>query len=381
LQRLLDAERISELVDATTLQALAEGGLETLSAEDFVALQAAGVFRDDARYVSGVIVAADGTTIAPQLADAAVRQAMSHSILSSRLRNGVLMHGGFFFGPKAFYAALRAMSMEERRQFAMQRISFVNELYGDQPLKSAQRRHARFVNTTMMVTGLGAAVSDGLANGQVVSGIGGQYNFVAMAHALPDARSILCVRSTRTAQGRTASNIVWNYSHTSIPRHLRDIVVTEYGVADLRGRTDNEVIAALVPIMDARFQAEFVAQAKRSGKLNAGYRIPAAAQRNTPDHLEFLLQPYRQRGWFSALPFGSDFTEDEIFIARALKQLQAAMSTRTGRLTTLTKALFAGSPDANIERMLSRLALSNPASISQHIERRAVANALRRVVS
>ena len=31
------------------------------------------------------------------------------------------------------------------------------------------------------------------------------------------------------------SNIRWSYGHTTIPRHLRDMVVTEYGVADLRG--------------------------------------------------------------------------------------------------------------------------------------------------
>ena len=96
------------------------------------------------------------------------------------------------------------MPVAERRLFAMRAISFVNELYGHEwELKVAQRRHARFVNTTMMVTGLGAAVSDALADGRVVSGVGGQYNFVAMAHALPEARSILCVRATRAVARRS----------------------------------------------------------------------------------------------------------------------------------------------------------------------------------
>jgi len=31
-------------------------------------------------------------------------------------------------------------------------------------------------------------------------------------------------------------------------------VITEYGIADLRGRTDEEVITALVEIADSRFQ-------------------------------------------------------------------------------------------------------------------------------
>src|SRR6201999_1722661 len=105
------------------------------------------------------------------------------------------------------YAALRDMPEPERRQFCMTGVSFVNQLDGeDRALRLAQRVHGRFVNTTMMVTLLGAAVSDGLADGRVVSGVGGQYNFVAMAHALPDARSILSVRSTRSKNGVLTSN-------------------------------------------------------------------------------------------------------------------------------------------------------------------------------
>ena len=164
--------------------------------------------------------------------------------------------------------------------FAMRGISFINELYGHEwELKCAQRRYARFVNTTMMVTGLGAAVSDALGDGRVVSGVGGQYNFVAMAHALPEARSILCLRSTRTADGTTASNVVWSYGHTTVPRHLRDIVVTEYGIADLRGRTDREIVEALLGIMDARFQHNFVGEANAPASC---LRIGAFRMRPAP---------------------------------------------------------------------------------------------------
>jgi hypothetical protein len=44
----------------------------------------------------------------------------------------------------------------------MTRIDFINQLYGQEDLKRAQRRKARFMNTTMMVTLLGAAASDAL---------------------------------------------------------------------------------------------------------------------------------------------------------------------------------------------------------------------------
>ena len=359
LQRLLDDGKISEDVDTAMLQALRDAGLEVLTRKDFEQLQTAGVIRDDARYEPAV--------------------ANLLSLLGTRLRNGVLAHGGFFFGPKAFYAALRELSENERRQFEMQRISFINELYGeDQALKIAQRRHARFINTTMMVTGLGAAVSDGLANGSVVSGVGGQYNFVAMAHALPDARSILCVRSTRVSKGEVSSNIVWNYGHMTIPRHLRDVVVTEYGVADLRGKTDDEVVMALIEVMDARFQKAFVAEAQRNRKLPAGFLIPDHARANTPERLENLFKPWRQRGLFGELPFGGDFTDEELVLAKALKQLQADTATMSGRINTMLRALFSAAPDATMQPYLKRMQLERPATFSERLEQRALMRALRK---
>ena len=97
---------------------------------------------------------------------------------------------------------------------------------------------------------LGAAVSDGLDDGRVVSGVGGQYNFVAMAHALPGGRSALLLRSTREAGGEAESNIRWNYGHTTIPRHLRELYITEYGIADLRGQPDEDCIVAMAGVSD-----------------------------------------------------------------------------------------------------------------------------------
>ena len=154
-------------------------------------------------------------------------------------------------------------------------MSFTNELLGpDWEAKVAQRRDARFINSAMMATLGGAVVSDGLEDGRVVSGVGGQYNFVAQAHDLPGGRSIIAVRATRASGGTLESNIRWNYGHETIPRHLRDIVLTEYGIADIRGRSDAEVAAAMIEIADSRFQAGLVADAKRAGKLPQDYVIP-----------------------------------------------------------------------------------------------------------
>src|SRR5215472_4587520 len=160
-------------------------------------------------------------------------------------------------------------------------VSFVNELYGDEAGKRRARVKARFVNNAMMATLLGAAISDALENGQVVSGVGGQYNFVGQSFALEDARSIILLRATRTAKRRTTSNILWNYGHTTIPRHLRDIVVTEYGIADLRGKSDRDVIAAMLAVADSRFQDELCGRRRMPARSSgaSSCRPPAATIR------------------------------------------------------------------------------------------------------
>jgi acyl-CoA hydrolase len=157
-----------------------------------------------------------------------------------------MLHGAFFLGPKSFYRALREMPAEQLARIRMMPVSFPNQLYGEEDTKRRARVDARFVNTAMMATLMGAAISDGLEDGQVVSGVGGQYNFVAQAFALQGARSILALEATRQAGAKTASNIRWNYRHQTIPRHLRDVFVTEYGVADVRGKSDAETIAAML---------------------------------------------------------------------------------------------------------------------------------------
>jgi acyl-CoA hydrolase len=366
-------------IDETLLDALQASGLQQLTGSDFEALQSAGVFRDDAHWTTAGIRTPQGLVKA-DLGDPNSRKSLVQYCLGSQLRHGVLVHGGFFFGPKAFYEALCNLPSAQRRAFAMQRISFVNDLIDDAEMKRAQRRDARFVNTTMMLTGLGAAVSDGLETGAVVSGVGGQYNFVAMAHSLPGARSLLCLRSTRTVKGRTTSNIVWNYGHVTIPRHLRDLVITEYGVADLRSRADGEVVAALVDVMDARFQDDFVAEAKRNGKLSADYRVPEAARANLPARLEEALAPWRERGLFGEVPFGTDFTPEELVIAKALKRLQAATGTLYGKAIVLAHALFASEPNASMQPFLERMKLLRPASFAERLTQRALVKALGEVL-
>ncbi|MGA7810081.1 acetyl-CoA hydrolase/transferase C-terminal domain-containing protein, partial [Bradyrhizobium sp.] len=237
---------------------------------------------------------------------------------------GTILHGSFFLGSKAFYRALRDMAPEQIAKIQMMPVSFTNELYGDEDNKRKARIDARFINNTMMATLMGAAVSDGLENGQVVSGVGGQYNFVAQAFALSGARSILALGAARQSGTKMLSNIHWHYGHETIPRHLRDIVVTEYGVADLRGKSDADVIAAMLQVADSRFQDELARVAKDAGKLPKNFEISSVYRQNLPERITAALKPAREAGLLPSFPFGSDFTDVEQRLIPALQILQQA---------------------------------------------------------
>jgi acyl-CoA hydrolase len=294
--------------------------------------------------------------------------------LLRRTVDGVILHGAFFLGPKSFYRALREMSAAEIERIQMMPVSFTNELYGDEDKKREARRDARFVNSTMMVTLLGAAISDGLDSGRVVSGVGGQYNFVAQAFALDGARSILALDAVRSG-AKAQSNIRWSYGHETIPRHLRDVFVTEYGVADVRGKSDEDVIAALLQIADSRFQDELARIAKDAGKLRRSHQIPAAFRENFPERITAALKPAREAGLLPAFPFGCDFTEVEQRLIPALQILQETQRSPL-RLAQLLWQGLTRKSDASDEQCLARLGLDKPASFAEWMYRALVSAAL-----
>lgn len=287
----------------------------------------------------------------------------------------VVMHAGFFIGSSALYEGLSAMPAERRRLIDMTRISFVNTLFGDERRKRMQRRDARFINETMMVTLLGAAVSDALNEGRVVSGVGGQFDFVSMAQSLDDAMSILMCRARRVHGGTVSSNIRWQYEHTTVPRHHRDIYVTEYGVAATRGLSDRDIVDSILKIADAAFHDGLVASARAAGKLEHGYAMSEDSRRNTPDNLKAVFDRYRSH--FPAYPLGSALTDDEAALVDALGWLQTATATTSGKLRSVAQALLKPVEDRHAGP-LDRMGLARPAGISQTITARLLSLALAR---
>jgi acyl-CoA hydrolase len=363
LQRLLNQGKITETVTPEILTTLLEHHViqAQITENDFHVLQHFGLFKDALRFDNGAIITPGGLSITADLENTENREKMFAHCLGTELNNGILLHAGFFLGPQSFYQALCNLSEDKRKDFFMTSVNRVNQLYGNEELARLQRKQARFFNTTIMVTLLGAAVSDGLENGEVISGVGGQYNFVDMAHALTDGRSILMLRSTRKKGGVLQSNIVWNYGHITIPRHLRDLVVTEYGIADLRGKSDKDVIAALLNIADSNFQDGLLEKAKKFKKIPEDYQIPPEFRNNTVERLEAEMTPFKNQGLFPDFPFGHDFTEEEIVLGKVLKNLKTCL----GSIGSLMKSLFQAIEVRHIPETalpyLARLGLDKPA--------------------
>jgi acyl-CoA hydrolase len=378
LSRLLNEGRIDERVTPELLDLLrGRRAIRTVLTEsDLAYLQHFGIVRDELRYDEGWLVAPDGRRVLPNLEDPEAR-AVLHAYLGTTLEHGAVLHAGFFLGPPAFYEWLRKLPEDKRKLIDMRSVTRINQLYGHEEIDRLHRRDARFVNTCMMMTMLGAAVSDALEDGRVVSGVGGQYNFVAMAHELPGGRSVLQVRSTRHDGGELRSNLVWSYGHTTIARHLRDVVITEYGIADLRGKTDEECVIAMLAIADSRFQDALMAEAKRNGKLRADYRIPEAQRRNLPEAYEPELKKLQARGVFPTFPFGTDLTAEEQTIGKALRALEAATATKAGLARVVASAALHGTPGPDVDALLRRMDLHAPRSFEERMYQRLLASALR----
>jgi acyl-CoA hydrolase len=343
-----------------------EGGIEPF---------AKGLYGCSEMFVNGLLVLADAGIVRRKVyPDVPTQQQANAGTLNEAAQtDGISVHGGFFLGPRSFYERLRELPQSKRLEFNMTRISYINELYGQEELKRLQRLDARFINTVFTMTLLGAGVADQLEDGRVLSGVGGQYNFVVQGHALEGARSILLLRSWRESGGEVSSNIVWEYGHCTIPRHLRDIVVTEYGIADLRGKTDAAVIEALLNISDSRFQPGLIEQAQNVGKLPKQFRLDPRFADNSPQRLQAIQA--RHANLFPEYPLGCDFTAQERDLLRALNWLKSKF--KLTEILELGKAALDAPEPSEFPEHLERMQLTNPEGLKEDLFQRLLLTGLK----
>lgn len=118
------------------------------------------------------------------------------------------------------------------------------------------------VNGAIAVDLFGQVAADRIG-GRQYSGIGGHEDFVAVSGLQLEDRSLICVPSVAMVGDTSVSRIVAALpegSTVTTPRHQVDVVITEYGAAELRGRTVRERAAALVEIAHPDHRAELAAR-------------------------------------------------------------------------------------------------------------------------
>ncbi|HEV3130768.1 MAG TPA: acetyl-CoA hydrolase/transferase C-terminal domain-containing protein [Acidimicrobiales bacterium] len=153
--------------------------------------------------------------------------------------------------------------LDGNRDVALVPVQVVND-----PTVIARNHSFVSINGALSVDLYGQVVADHI-DGKQISGVGGHEDFVAGAELRIEDHSLICLRSTAVTNGVTRSRIVPllpEGSVVSTPRHHTGVVITEYGAADLSGRTVRERAAALAAIAHPDFRDELADRAAALGR-------------------------------------------------------------------------------------------------------------------
>jgi acyl-CoA hydrolase len=151
------------------------------------------------------------------------------------------------------------------------------------PHTVAANRDIVSINGAISVDLYGQVVADRIF-GKQYSGIGGHEDFVMVSGLQLEDRSLVCLPSTAVIQGQMLSRIVTAVPEgatVTSPRHQVDVVITEHGIAELRGRTMRERAVALAAIAHPDFREPLAAAAAR---VVLGSRASDGRQMRTRAH-------------------------------------------------------------------------------------------------
>lgn len=152
----------------------------------------------------------------------------------------------FLMGTKEFYEWVNENPM----------IELYPEEYVNDPFIIAQNDKMISINSALQVDVLGQVVADTLGAFQF-SGVGGQVDFIRGASSSKGGKSILAFPST-AAKGKISRIVPIIDRGASITTTRNDVqyIVTEYGIADLKGKTVRERMLALINIAHPDFKDE-----------------------------------------------------------------------------------------------------------------------------
>lgn len=119
------------------------------------------------------------------------------------------------------------------------------------------------INQALMVDLTGQVAAEGIGT-RMIGGAGGQFQFSVGISMSRGGRCVVVLQSTD--ESGTRSNIVPSLTPctpVTVPRMLTELIVTEYGIADLRGKTERERIEEMIFIAHPDHRAELRKEAQR----------------------------------------------------------------------------------------------------------------------
>ncbi len=150
--------------------------------------------------------------------------------------------------------------VNENPLFELHSVVYVNDV------KVISAQHNMVAINTALTVDLGGQIGAESVGTSIVSIAGGQPAFAIGAVLAPGGRSISCVPSTATTAKGLVSRIVPSLDKgtlVTVPRTAADYVVTEYGIAKLRGKTQRQRAEELIAIAHPDFRPELRREAKK----------------------------------------------------------------------------------------------------------------------
>jgi len=158
--------------------------------------------------------------------------------------------------------------------------------YTNNPLVIAQHENMTAINSALEIDLTGQATAESIGK-LFYSGIGGQADFMRGAVLARNGKTILAMPST--AEGRTVSRIVpFLKEGAGVTLHRGDVhyVVTEYGIAYLRGKNIRERAMELIAIAHPEFRSGLIEEAKKLNLIYPDQAFVPGKRGEYPEHLE-----------------------------------------------------------------------------------------------
>jgi acyl-CoA hydrolase/GNAT superfamily N-acetyltransferase len=158
--------------------------------------------------------------------------------------------------------------------------------YTNNPLVIAQHENMTAINSALEIDLTGQATAESIGK-LFYSGIGGQADFMRGAVVARNGKTILAMPST--AENGTVSRIVpFLKEGAGVTLHRGDVhyVVTEYGIAYLKGKNIRERAMALISIAHPNFRSDLIEEAKKLNLIYPDQAFISGRKGEYPEHLE-----------------------------------------------------------------------------------------------